>query len=165
MTQAVPYAKASKCNEEAERMVLAAIFQNCDTDVLERMEITDFTNHLHSLIFSALTELHEKKWGFDQLPALLKEERYACQAKKCGVNDPQGLPAAALLVLDRVVDGINLEYFMRVLREDRARRWVMQFGDSVKRKVRNGTPPMEVLDWVEKRVKKIRRTLKLEVGK
>ena len=146
--------------------ILTTIFHDKVDGLLNRLDVEDFVDHLHRLMFAAFTEMDNKEIPFEiqAFHALLETPDYAKEKRKCGVHEGHSLTGAADIVLAEFINPANFEYYFRKLRSDRMRRWILRLSDQVKEKALNPLiDPLDTLRWAEQQSAKATRKSKLEV--
>ena len=160
----------SQCQLAAERVVLSTTFATRNLRMLRVLDEKDFTDQLHKLLLKAFKELRKRDAPLEQkaLDSLLRTPDYdnAKTKRLCGVNREESLPAAAQLVLLEFSNPANLEYYFRVIRQDRMRRALFRLGTTIHEKARNKPlDPMDTIAWVAKEAKRLTRESGLQVEK
>jgi hypothetical protein len=117
-----------------------------------------------------MKELRKRDAPLEQqaLDALLRTPDYdnATTKRVCGVQRGSSLPAAAQLVLLEFSNPANLEYYFRVIRQDRLRRSLIRLGNMTIEKAREKPlDPLKVIAWVAKEAKRLTRESGLQVQK
>jgi len=159
----------SQCQTAAERVVLSTVFATRNLRMLRVLDARDFTDTLHKLLLKAMKELRQRDAPLEQqaLDSLLRTPDYENKAtkKECGVREGS-MAAAAQLVLLEFSNPANLEYYFRVIRQDRLRRSLIWHGKKTIEKAREKPlDPLKVIAWVAKEAKRLTRESGLQVQK
>ena len=162
----IPYSQEVPCNLEIEQVVLSTVFHDQDDDKLDRLDIEDFVDYLHRLMLCVFKGMKSQGIPFEiqSLHETLKNPIYEHEKKMCGVRPEESLARAADIVLSEFINPANFEYYFRVLRSDRMRRFIMRSTDKVRdRALNKAHDPLDTIRWSIEQSKKAILISKLEV--
>ena len=160
------YTAETVANIPAERVVLATVFHTNDQERIAQLDEADFVDRLNSLLLRAMKELVANGAPLEYIPLcdLLRTPAYEKSKALVEIRKDGAIADAVTLVLDEFINPANLEYYWRLLRQERLRRWLLKFSGIVHdRAVERGRDPLETARWAEKQVRLNIRVSKLEV--
>ena len=147
------YTKETVANIPAERVVLATVFHTNDQERIANLDEADFVDKLNSLLLRAMKELVAKGAPLEYIPLcdLLRTPDYEKSKALVEIRKDGAIADAVTLVLDEFINPANLEYYWRLLRQERLRRWLLKFSGTIHDKaIDRGMDPLETAKWAVK---------------
>ena len=160
------YTKETVANIPAERVVLATVFHTNDQDRIKQLDEADFVDKLNSLLIRAMKELVATDTPLEYIPLcdLLRTPAYEKSKALVEIRKDGAIADAVTLVLDEFINPANLEYYWRLLRQERLRRALIKHSVYTReRAVDRGMDPLDTARWAEKQARQLIRKSQLEV--
>ena len=160
------YTKETVANIPAERVVLATVFHTNDQERIANLDEADFVDKLNSLLLRAMKELVAKGAPLEYIPLcdLLRTPAYEESRELVEIRKAGAIADAVTLVLDEFINPANLEYYWRLLRQERLRRWLLRLSGTIHdRAVARDQDPLETTHWIIKQARINIKASQLEV--